>query len=110
LLVKHFAPPRVDPFKGEHPRYAAYCIAHGSTSPAEQRAADERKYGKWTLPFVYWIARRTDDWCEQTGAARTAMGFAEQQLLTDWLMAQHPASGPTNSQPVLKCANARSGS
>ncbi|MFP3609223.1 hypothetical protein SB778_03800 [Paraburkholderia sp. SIMBA_050] len=108
--MKHFVPPHVDPFKREHPRYVAYCMARGAATPAQQRAVDERKHGRWTLPFVYWVGHRTDDWCRETGTPRAAMGFAEQQQFTEWLVAQHPVSEPSRPQPVLKRANARSGS
>jgi hypothetical protein len=80
-----------DPFKGCSPRYAAYCIAHGAASPAEQLAKDTARYGAHhTWPYVYWIGHEAQAWCKEHGTVRAEMGFAEQQQFTEWLVARYP--------------------
>lgn len=93
------------PFKGATPRYAAYCIAHGAASPAEQLAKDTACFGAHhTRPYVYWIGHQADAWCEQHGMVRVEMGFAEQQQFTEWLIARYPV--PSAVQQVRKRATA----
>lgn len=94
-----------DAFKQVTPRYAAYCIARGAKSPADQLAKDMARYGAHhTRPYVYRIGDQADAWCEQHQTIRAAMGFAEQQQFTEWLVARYPV--PSAVQQVRKRATA----
>ncbi len=46
-----------DPWKGIHPRYRLYCLAHGYASMAEARAA----YGGWH-DYHAWMGSRWSEW------------------------------------------------
>jgi hypothetical protein len=93
------------PFKGATPRYAAYCIAHGAGSPAEQLAKDMARYGTHhTRPYVYWIGHQAKLWCDVHATVRAEMGFAEQQQFTEWLVARYPV--PHTAQTIRQRASA----
>jgi hypothetical protein len=92
-----------EPFKHATPRYAAYCIAHGATSPADQLAKDMARYGAHhTRPYVYWIGGQADVWCKEHQTIRAAMGFAEQQQFTEWLVARYAV--PSTAQTIRQRA------
>jgi hypothetical protein len=78
------------PFNAQPPRYLAYCHAQGTT-PEAQRIADAKRYGSWTIAYVYWVRHEIVEWCKLNGRFRLEMDWNDHIAFSEWLSKKYPA-------------------
>jgi hypothetical protein len=66
-----------------NPRYKAYCIAHGVSSPAEMWEKDKNT----GAGFIFWNTRMLNIWLEETGKKKMYSELDHDQY-NDWLLKQ----------------------
>jgi hypothetical protein len=80
-----------NPWRHHQPRYVAYCVAHGATTPADMLARDRKKHPAAPLSgFLAWNAHTMRDWCEEKGYRPGWLGWKEHQEYNQWLVERYP--------------------
>jgi hypothetical protein len=80
-----------NPWRYHQPRYVAYCVAHGATTPADMMARDRKRHPSAPLAgFLAWNAHTLRDWCIERGYRQGWLGWKEHQEYNEWLARRYP--------------------